>query len=509
MQLTLADVLALEPVTRGAPRVLAGADRLDTPVRWVHVIELAEAGRLLRGGELVLSTGIALPPDPEGLGRYVAGLAAAGVSGLAVELGSRYVRALPAALVEAAAGHRLPLIMFERETQFIAITEAVHSRILAAQVAELSAADRVYQVFTDLALGGASEQEVVDRTCELAGVPVILADLGHRVLACAGGGEPVAGLLAGFAGKSRAVRAGFDRASGWLVRAVDDWGRLVFVLSEEARPADEVLCERAASTLVLTRMAGDRRRGSAGSPARTAGAELLAAVAGPGYADWTDLHARVTALGVPLTGHQLVPVVLGGTDAGTGALADACAACGVAAITGVLDGGAVAGLLALPPGADADAVLHELITALGQVAAGTAGPAWTLSEVREALREARQAVGAAVTLGAGGPLVRLPDLGLGGLLYQLRDDPRVLSYAERQLAPLLTAPGERLVDVLSVYLEAGGNKAVTAARAGLARPTLYARLRRIEQLLGASLESADVRLGLQVALLARRCAAGA
>ncbi len=78
--------------------MLAGADRLDTPVRWVHVIELTETGRLLRGGELVLSTGIALPPDQGGLGRYVAGLAAAGVSALAVELGSRYVRALPARL---------------------------------------------------------------------------------------------------------------------------------------------------------------------------------------------------------------------------------------------------------------------------------------------------------------------------------------------------------------------------------------------------------------------------
>jgi purine catabolism regulator len=53
--LSVADVLALDVVSRGAPRVLTAADRLDAPVRWVHVIELAEAGHLLRGGELVLS----------------------------------------------------------------------------------------------------------------------------------------------------------------------------------------------------------------------------------------------------------------------------------------------------------------------------------------------------------------------------------------------------------------------------------------------------------------------
>jgi PucR family transcriptional regulator, purine catabolism regulatory protein len=92
---TVAEVLALDPVRRGAPRLLAAADRLATPVRWVHVIELAAAAHLLRGGELVLSTGIALPHDDAGLARYVAELAAVGVSALAVELGSRYARALP------------------------------------------------------------------------------------------------------------------------------------------------------------------------------------------------------------------------------------------------------------------------------------------------------------------------------------------------------------------------------------------------------------------------------
>src|SRR6266567_731267 len=221
MMPTVADILALDPVRRGAPRVLAGAGRLDVPVRWVHVIELAEAGHLLRGGELVLSTGIALPPDADGLARYAAGLAAAGVSALAVELGSRYVRELPRALVSAAVVHKLPLIVLERETQFIAITEAVHAQILDAQVAELRAAQRLHRVFTDLALAGADQDEIVSQASALADAPVILADLAHRVLACAPAGQEMAPLLAGFAGRSRAAvvpgRMGYDPASGWLV----------------------------------------------------------------------------------------------------------------------------------------------------------------------------------------------------------------------------------------------------------------------------------------------------
>ena len=66
---TVAQVLALAAVRRGQPRVIAGANRLDTPVRWVHAIELPDAARLLRGGEMVLTTGIALPSDERPLMR--------------------------------------------------------------------------------------------------------------------------------------------------------------------------------------------------------------------------------------------------------------------------------------------------------------------------------------------------------------------------------------------------------------------------------------------------------
>ena len=99
---TVADLLGLDVIRRGSPQVVAGSDGLGARVRWVHVLELADAAHLLQGGELVLTTGVALPAEPALLARYAADLAAAGgtgVSALAVELGRRYVGALPAALV--------------------------------------------------------------------------------------------------------------------------------------------------------------------------------------------------------------------------------------------------------------------------------------------------------------------------------------------------------------------------------------------------------------------------
>jgi len=527
---TVADVLALDPVRRGAPRVITGADRLDAPVRWVHVIELAEAGHLLRGSELVLSTGIALPPDADGLARYVAGLASAGVSALAVELGSRYVRALPRALVAAATVHELPLIVFERETQFIAITEAVHAQILDAQFAELRAAQRLHQVFTDLALAGASQDEIVARAGEFAGGPVILADLAHRVLACAPAGQDIATLLAGFAARSRAVtvpgRIGYDQASGWLVARVGspdgDWGRLVFVLTGSPDAGAPVLAERTATTLTLASLARDRRGEE--TKERWAYRSLLAAMAGQVYADPVDLEARAIALGLPLRGRRLIPVVIRLADGETrpGPVADALgAACRdlrMPALAGVLDDRHVAGLLALAPGTDPGEVLTRL--AVRSRVSGVLGPEQSIGvapavagvvELRTAFGAAACAADAAALAPAPAsgrpPFAGLSDLGLAGLLYQLRTDPRVQAFAERELGPLLMHDdrhGMELVAVLTAYLQTGGNKAETAKRCGLARPTLYQRLSQIEEVLGASVDEANSRLALHAALLIRQ-----
>src|SRR3984885_12813280 len=125
MPLTLREVLDLDVVRRGAPHVVAGPARLDVPVRWVHALELTDVGRLLRGGELVLSTGIALPESPSGLASYIASLADIGVAGLAVGLAARSAEALPDALVAAAQQRSVPLVERRREVAFIEITEAV------------------------------------------------------------------------------------------------------------------------------------------------------------------------------------------------------------------------------------------------------------------------------------------------------------------------------------------------------------------------------------------------
>jgi PucR family transcriptional regulator, purine catabolism regulatory protein len=525
---SLGEVLAMEVCRRGRPVVVAGFEQLDTPVRWVHAIELTDVARLLRGGELVLSTGIALPDDEGLLAAYVTELADVGVAGLAVELGRRYAGSLPAALVTAAARTGLALIAFEREVAFIEITEAVHARIIDAQLDELRVSERLHEMFTELSVAGASAEEVVRQAAALAGRPVILADLSHRVLAFSAGGADPGRLLSGFAARSRSVRSSgrtvYDQASGWLVTSVgaqgEDWGRVILVCDGPPSPTDTVLIERAATTLALGRLLTRHRE----SLERQAHRTLISGIISQAHADPAEAAVRSRALGVPVDGRQLIGLVLRFREPGLGVsaharvldLADttaaACRAERIPSLVGTLDDDRAGAMLSLGPQVDLDDVLTRLATRIRDragvdpdvVVIGVGATAGSIRDVRRSFLEASQVADvAAARSDSAGPLLfyRLPDLRLRGLLHLLRDDPRLQTFVERELGALLAAdPG--LIDTLAAYLAAGGNKAEAAKASHLARPTFYERLRRIERICGTDLSSPESRTSLHVALLA-------
>jgi purine catabolism regulator len=539
---SLDEVLAMEVCRRGRPAVVAGNDRLDTPVRWVHAIELTDVARLLRGGELVLSTGIALPDDDRLLTAYVTELADVGVAGLAVELGRRYAGSLPGALVAAAKQAGLPLIAFEREVAFIEITEAVHARIIDAQLEELRVSERLHEMFTELSVAGASAEEIVRQAAALAGRPVILADLSHRVLACEPAGADPGRLLSGFAARNRSVRlsgrTAFDEASGWLVTPVgahgEDWGRVILVCDGPPSSTDTVLIERAATTLALGRLLTRHRE----SLERQAHRTLISGIISQAHADPAEAAVRSRALGVPVDGRQLIalvlrfrdPVVSGplGLLGPPGALgvsaharvldladatAAACRAERIPSLVGTLDDDRAGAMLSLGPRVEPDDVLTRLATRIRDRAGvdpevlviGVGATAGSIRDVRRSFLEASQVADVAASRVEAALFHRLPDLRLRGLLHLLRDDPRLQTFVERELGALLAAdPG--LIDVLAAYLAAGGNKAEAAKASHLARPTFYERLRRIERILGTDLSSAESRTSLHVALLARAAA---
>src|SRR4051812_50101458 len=126
---TVRAVLALDAMRHAEPRVVAGARGLDRVVRWVHVSEVPDIASLLRGGELVLSTGIGLPTDDAGLRTFMGELAEVGASGFAIELGRRFSSRVPRAMVAVAARAGLPPIRLHRGTPSAPVTASVPALI--------------------------------------------------------------------------------------------------------------------------------------------------------------------------------------------------------------------------------------------------------------------------------------------------------------------------------------------------------------------------------------------
>jgi purine catabolism regulator len=535
---TLTDILELPVLRHGRPTVAAGHRGLANQVRWAHVAEVADIGHLLRGGELVLTTGIALPNDAAGLRKYVAELTAAGASGVVIELVRRWQGELPQPLLDAADDYRLPVITLAAETRFVSVTQAVIERVQDAQTAELVAAERVHEIFTALTTSGAEPAEVLREVVDLVRRPVVLENLSHDVLAYHAANENPSELLADWQHRSAAVslgeRTGYHADSGWLVTVVgargDDWGRLV-LLTDEAPPHREVVViERAASALAVHRLVTRERESLERQTHRTVLTELLGGTS-------TELVSRVEALGVPLTERTLIGLAVH-PRAGTGVpaqalavqevlrdLADAVALAArrdkVPALVSTLGDNSVRGLLSLPQRRNPDAALLRLARHIRRattggkhaiqviVAIGT--PVTELADARRSLDEATHVVHAAGrdTASLEAPdrdLYRLQDVRLRGLLHLLREDTRLTAFAERELGPLLARDartGSRLVDVLRYLCENGGNKSAAAAAAHLSRTAYYQQLDRVEQVLGVSLSDAESVLSLYVALLAR------
>lgn len=534
---TVADVLGLGPVKQGGPRVVAGAAGLDRTVRWVHVTELVDVASILRGGELVLSTAIAWPEDRDRLSGFVADLAKLGAAGLVVELGRRYHDALPKPLLAAAEKHQLPVITLALDTRFVTITEAVHGLIIDAQLAELRASDEVHQTFTELAVEGASPDEVVQQIGRMSGCPVILENLAHQVLTYAQAGADPSVLLDGWEGRSRSVRTSgrtsYDERSGWLTTVVGarghDWGRLVLIANDPGPISRlSMLLERAASTLALNRLVERDRDSLERQTHRT----LLTAILSHGQPA-SEVALRARALGVTLDGRRLVGVVLRlrtathptalETQARLRELTDQAASAirdrRLSALIGTLDEHSVGLLLALGPQDREDAALEgfadrvrRLVERLSTgasadgyvIAVGTSVGA--VRDARRSLLEAVQVADAAVRQPPGpAPFHRLVDVRLRGLLHLLRDDARLQTFVERELGPLLAYDAERgtdLVRMLTVYVESGRNKSAAADAAHLSRPSFYERLHRIERILSVDLDSVESCLALHVALLA-------
>ncbi len=148
-------------------------------------------------------------------------------------------------------------------------------------------------------------------------------------------------------------------------------------------------------------------------------------------------------------------------------------------------------------------------TPSGLVASGISRPASGLMALREAYREAKDAVSIANELGDREQTTFYGDLKLFQLLLALKE--RNLDHMRRfyseTLGPLVEHDERKqgdLIRTLNGFFEANGNLAKAATDLDVHRNTLVYRLERIAELTGLNLDDADNRLILHLALKVQR-----
>lgn len=538
--LTVADLIELDVMQRGRPEVLAGGDLASRVVRWVHTSEIYEISPLLKGGEVLLTTGLGLVGcGPQALREYAVGLADRSVAALVLELGRTFARP-PEALVEAAQSAGLPLVTLRGIVPFVEITETVHAMLISREVARLRLAAHVESIVTASLLAGGGLTGILTDLAALAGCPVRLYATDGRTVAASDaatalGPDAVAGPGAP-SGFDRLPPPDADSPAATVPLRSKVWGRVV--VCGAPTPARTLVAERGATAIAV-----ELGRGSgtgSGPSRRRAGGLLLRDVYGRQFASVDEITGRAAALGLTLGPRSpavgiclaveptaavrggapsaLFPPAPAGAARGTlsqdtlDAVASAAEhALGPCLVT-ALDGSV---LLAAAARSESRAALDLLADAcdaeLGdaRVQAVVAGPAATdVTALARSLRVARDSSLLARRLHSDRRTMRHTDLGVHRLLTRFATDPELAAFVDEQLGALLdydAAHGRDLVRTIDTLLACGLSKAEAARALHIRRQTLYQRLETISNLLGGiDLENRERRTSLDLALVGWR-----
>lgn len=138
----------------------------DREITAVHISELLDPNAYLAGGELLLTTGLALPLNEIGCRRYVARLVEADVSALALGLGPVHSQ-LPGHLVKACLEAGLTLLTVPAPTPFLTVSRAYWSARSRSTEQQLTDAVAAHRALVDAAVAPDPAAAILRRLARL------------------------------------------------------------------------------------------------------------------------------------------------------------------------------------------------------------------------------------------------------------------------------------------------------------------------------------------------------
>ncbi|WP_066304717.1 PucR family transcriptional regulator [Bacillus sp. FJAT-29814] len=169
-QLKVLDILKRKHFDHAA--VIAGHDGLSRVVKWVHVVEVTSIRNLLKGQELILSTGVAWKDNPNQFVSMVKEFIENNAAGLCIELGT-YITDIPDEVLELANNQQFPIIIFQQEVPFVEITQDIHSVIINQQYQKISDLENYSQSLNKRLLTIESHEEILQFIFSALDVQVI------------------------------------------------------------------------------------------------------------------------------------------------------------------------------------------------------------------------------------------------------------------------------------------------------------------------------------------------
>ncbi|WP_158572773.1 PucR family transcriptional regulator ligand-binding domain-containing protein [Anaerotruncus sp. AF02-27] len=481
--------------------VLAGHRGLSREVHLVNVMEVPDISNWVTENELILTTAYPFKDDPSALGTLIEQLCRKNVSGLAIKL-SRFIKCLPAPVLEIADRLDFPVISLPSNVQFDRVILEAFSHIIEEDYVEIKTSGDLSKRLQEIAVGGGTLEEVAQALAGWCGGEVVIKSPEGRVLAQSAG---------------RSVKPGVPGSVSYEKQVTFD-GRLYAVITlnlwrRTVSRADLELIDSAIPSIIMILFQISLRAHIQKREESLNDLLLGRMVLSPKNMEY------ISSLGVDLASPCTVCVLRAGRLQGesydllahavTQALEEAVGTRGVWPVITKMQGCMVHLYFSEQHGPAALAGLYQkLLAEISRMmpdiplSVGIGRRAKKAGRINAGFLEAQKALDIGAQIFGRGGVYLYENLAVESLLSHLPLDEELVEFVEGELGALIAYDRRKKKQLLLTLEEllTGDSDTAIAKRMFLHPKTLAYRRSRIEQILGEELDGTSKRVRLLIAL---------